>query len=294
MNQSMKKTFLILAVLLISVITVRAQITKDWSCKINFEDNPCFDGSYSNLNIIGPNNAWNICTPNETLFDSAYSSPYAILTDSSGIYPINNTSSFIVKFSLQANCMCEPIIGGYYKFDSDSLNDYGKIEFSLDHGATWRNALTDTLVSWYTLKPVFTGRIQQWTEFYGTLDWGGPIPDTLYYRFTFVTDSIETNQHGWMLDDLMLIAHTEGIKDNGPLEDITIYPNPASNVITVSSKTFTGNNDVLVYDILGQLRLHKFVNNTQKDIDISSLSKGIYMVNVLSGNISGSKKLIKQ
>jgi hypothetical protein len=290
----MKKSFLVLAVLLISVITVKGQIPPFWSCMINFEDNPCWEATYTNLTIPAPNNIWNICTPHKTVFDSAYSSPHAILTDSAGTYPVNDTSSFIIKFSPYSYCECAPIIGGYYKFDSDSLNDYGRIEFSLDHGTTWRNALTDTLVYWYTEKPVLTGRIPQWKEFYGMFWMGDPRPDTIYYRFTFISDGIETNQQGWMLDNLMLIVHTEGIQDKSLLDEITVYPNPASNVITVSGKTFTGDRDVAVYDILGQLRLHQSVNTIQKDIDISGLSKGIYMVKVLSGNSYTTKMLIKQ
>ena len=292
----MEKSFLLSAILLISMIVANGQIPP--SCEINFEDNPCWEATYTNLTIPAPNNIWNICTPHKTLFDSAYSSPHAILTDSAGTYPVNNTSSFIVKFSPYASCACAPIIGGYYKFDSDSLNDYGMIEVSLDHGITWLNALTDTVqlnIYWYPQKkPVLTGRIHQWREFYGMFWMGIPRPDTIYYRFTFISDGIETNQQGWMLDDLMLVAHTEGIQDNGPLEEITVYPNPSSTMITVFGKTFTGNRDVEVYDILGQLRLHQSVNNTQKDIDISSLNKGIYMVKVLSGNKSSAKKLIKQ
>ena len=289
----MKKSILFFAVLLISLISVEGQ-NPFYSCMINFEDNPCWEGSYRNVDIPGSNNIWNICTPHKPVFDSAYSSPHAILTDSAGAYPVNSTSRFIIKFSKFQYCECAYVLGGFYKFDSDTLKDYGRIEVSVVHGATWLDALTDTLnIFWTTPKPVLTGRIHQWREFYAML-WNYFNIDTLYYRFTFTSDSIETNQQGWMLDDIMLIEHTEGIQDFGSRNEISIYPNPAANIITISGKTIIGNMDVSVYDILGQLRLQQILYKNKQDIDISGLSKGIYMVRVLAGNYSSASMIIKE
>jgi hypothetical protein len=124
--------------------------------------------------------------------------------------------------------------------------------------------------------------------------WNYSNIDTLYYRFTFSSDSIETNQQGWLLDDIKLIEHTEGIQDFGSRNEISIYPNPADNVITVSVKAFTSAMDVSVYDILGQLQLKQTLYKNKQDIDISGLSKGIYMVKVLGGNNSSASMIIKE
>lgn len=290
----MKKSILIFAVLLISLSSVKGQ-TPFYSCIINFEDNPCWEGSYWNVNIPISNNIWQICIPHKTVFDSAYSSPNAILTDSAGPYPVNNTSAFIIKFIPQEFCMCAAVIGASYKFDSDTLKDFGRVEFSLDHGTTWFNALSDTVIPdeyWTTPRPVLTGRIHQWREFNAFIP-GWFTTDTLYYRFTFISDSIQTNQDGWMLDDIRLIVHTEGIEDIGSRNEINIYPNPAANMITVSAKTFNGEMDVSIYDILGQLGLQKTIDKNKVDIDISSLSKGIYMVRVLGRNNYSVREIVK-
>jgi hypothetical protein len=241
----------------------------------------------------GTNSIWQLGTPNKTVFDSAWSTPNAIFTDS-GSYPVNNISSFIIKFIPFQYCMCAPIIGGWYKFDSDSLNDFGRIEFSRDHGTTWLNALSDTVIPdiyWTTPKPVLTGRIHQWKEFNAFIPYDYTT-DTLYYRFTFISDNIETNQEGWMLDDIKLIAHTEGIEDIGSRNEINIYPNPAANRITVSGKTLNGEMDVSIYDILGQLVLQKTIK-IKEELDISSLVKGAYMVRVLGKNNYGVRMVVK-
>jgi len=289
----MKRTFLFFAFLLICLITAKGQ-TPFYSCMINFEDDPCWEGSYHNVDFPGSGNIWNICRPHKTVFDSAYSSPHAIVTDSAGAYPVSNTSSFIIKFSKLTYCECAPILAGYYKMDSDTLKDYGRIEISPDHGATWLNALTDSVnlnIFWVTPKPVLTGRIHQWKEFYAML-WDYSTIDTLYYRFTFISDEVQTNQDGWMLDNIMLIEHTEGIEDIGSANAVSIYPNPSSGLITISVKSFTGNMHVSVFDILGQMQLQQSLDKPQTDVDISGLSKGIYMVRVGGGNKNAVRKVI--
>ena len=290
----MKKFYLIIIVLLISMSSGKGQ-QPFYSCTVNFEDDPCWEASYWNLTIPGSTNLWQICVPHKTVFDSALSSPHAILTDSSGHYPVNSTSSFIIKAVLQQNGMCAYMLGGWYKFDSDSLKDFGRIEISKDHGTTWLNALSDTVIpdfSWSPAKPVLTGRIHQWRQFNAIL-WDSFLIDTLYYRFTFISDSIQTNQDGWMLDDIQLTAHIEGIEDIASRDEIIIYPNPATDRITISAKTFTGEMDVSVYDIMGQPALKKTIRN-KEDIDISGLSKGIYMVRVLGRNNYRVSMVVKE
>jgi hypothetical protein len=70
---------------------------------------------------------------------------------------------------------------------------------------------------------------------------------------------------------------------------IKIYPNPASNVLTISG--VNNIDSVKVYSILG--RLEKEVFNTQQ-IEISDLASGIYFVKVSNGSNVISKKFIKQ
>lgn len=290
----MKKTVLFLTALMISLNLAKGQ-NPFVSCIINFDDNPCWEASYYDLDIPGSDNIWQVCTPHKTVFDSAFSAPHAILTDSTGSYPMNTASSFIIKFRQLLDCECIPVIGGYYMFDSDSLNDYGMIEFSLDHGTTWLNALADSVIPpdwWDTPKPVLTGRIHQWTYFYARL-WYFPPIDTVWYRYTFISDDIETNQEGWVLDDIDLIEHIEGIRDIGPQDEIDIYPNPANGLITISAKDLHPDTEVSVYDILGQLRLRQPLRKNKEEIDISGLTRGIYLVRVPGRKNSCSRRVIK-
>lgn len=71
----------------------------------------------------------------------------------------------------------------------------------------------------------------------------------------------------------------------------TIYPNPATSYITIAEDINI--NTVEIYNLTGQLVLTQ--TNIEKEINISSLSEGIYMLKIadINGNLSHSK-LIKK
>ncbi len=77
--------------------------------------------------------------------------------------------------------------------------------------------------------------------------------------------------------------------------NFTIYPNPAKNNLVIKSgKDFT-NAQIKITNALGQTTLY-MVNqkNTLNVIDISSLHKGIYFIQITSGNQSAIRKFIKE
>jgi hypothetical protein len=72
---------------------------------------------------------------------------------------------------------------------------------------------------------------------------------------------------------------------------LAIFPNPASNVITIASKN-VDLSSVVIMDILGkQIYAADFINSESTSIDISAFSKGMYFVKI---NNSTTKKIIKK
>jgi hypothetical protein len=70
---------------------------------------------------------------------------------------------------------------------------------------------------------------------------------------------------------------------------ISIYPNPANEFVQIStSETITG---VEVYNLIGKkvISSSKLTNNK---IDVSNLSKGVYILKVMSNDLVGSRKII--
>jgi hypothetical protein len=78
---------------------------------------------------------------------------------------------------------------------------------------------------------------------------------------------------------------------------ISIYPNPAAGKLTISTELAVSGLSVKIYDLSQKLVLSKtFISGANlNDIDVSSLSVGLYIVHVTDGNsVLLSSKLVKQ
>ncbi|MGJ8762290.1 MAG: T9SS type A sorting domain-containing protein, partial [Polaribacter sp.] len=72
------------------------------------------------------------------------------------------------------------------------------------------------------------------------------------------------------------------------LEDVKVYPNPVENQLFFSAKETL--NKVEIFNLLGKKVLS--TTNT-KSIDVSSLSKSVYLVKISSNKGTATKKLVK-
>ena len=89
--------------------------------------------------------------------------------------------------------------------------------------------------------------------------------------------------------DMFLIKLTADnlSNENFAINTITTYPNPMQNILHLEiEKEFTGT----IYDITGK----SLLNVNSKDIDVSSLSAGIYLLDIISEGKRYTKKLIKE
>lgn len=168
------------------------------------------------LDNSNPSNIWQIGSPQKNMFTSSVSIPNVIVTDTLNDYPINDTSSFIIEHiaDLGFSMPHDVIFSGYYFVNSDTLTDYGLIEFSPDNGGIWIDLINDPTYSpyiiWLTPKPILTGNsIGGWSQFAANLSGLGPFfgiqtGDTVLWKFTFVSDPIQTNNDGLMFDNLSI------------------------------------------------------------------------------------------
>lgn len=79
--------------------------------------------------------------------------------------------------------------------------------------------------------------------------------------------------------------------DNVPYAGKKVYPNPANNHITILE--YQGTFNFEIYDMMGRLVLHS-TTSTNGQIDISSLSTGLYNIRVLNGKKTENLKFVKQ
>lgn len=83
------------------------------------------------------------------------------------------------------------------------------------------------------------------------------------------------------------------INDNNIQDDLEIYPNPAINKIYVNS-TEKQDMKIQVFNTIGKCVLQTELNNTKNEIDISSLTKGIYILKIADSKGTFVKKIIKE
>ena len=82
---------------------------------------------------------------------------------------------------------------------------------------------------------------------------------------------------------------------NGKMQETTIeglnfYPNPVSNgKIFISSKSSLSK-EVAIYDVLGKKVLQATVSS--KELNVSSLSPGVYIIKIKEGDATATRKLI--
>jgi hypothetical protein len=97
--------------------------------------------------------------------------------------------------------------------------------------------------------------------------------------------------------ETILDVPTAGILENVEQIDFEIYPNPAENELTVLlAENNPGNIIFSIYDVMGRMVSMK-KQETQKDvmsIDISNLQSGMYLLKVMDGEKSTTKRFVKK
>ena len=270
---------------------------------LDFEDTAALHhlriDSVSNLNDI-----WQVGAPQKPIFTNAYYNPNVIVTDTINPYPINDTSSFTIV-NVAGDGFTYPHTAsliGEYSVNSDTLTDFGTIEFSPDNGTSWYDIINDTFITthiylqqhWISL----TGNSNGWQQFFVNLAPLGPLfniqlGDTVLWRFTFISDSIQTNKDGLMFDNLYFEDYVEGIPEIQNDNLISISPNPTSIELRIYKSNVSDSQKVQVLNYRGQV-LYDNSNFIGDRIDIRQLPNGIYLLKYAATKYFSVKKFVVQ
>jgi hypothetical protein len=92
------------------------------------------------------------------------------------------------------------------------------------------------------------------------------------------------------------LSEIVGIKENLTINNINIYPNPATNSLTLNLSQLQQlqNATVKIYDIQGKQLLHENISEAQTHINISSFAKGIYIVKLQTDKETLQSKFVKE
>jgi hypothetical protein len=255
-------------------------------------------------------NIWQIGKPQKTLFSSASTTPNVIVTDTLNYYPVNNKSIFTFYV---ANSLWVPnailAVRWKQKLDMDQGKDGGIVEYSTNSGATWLNTLNNSMVyNYYGWLPAnkdtlpsgefcFSGTDNVWRDIWLCLFPSvTSMNDTIYFRYTFKSDSVNTNKEGWMMDNFMAyFTHIHPVKQLSQEEYMNVYPNITDGILNVEAKKYSENDAILKMELLdmqGKV-LESYGHNKLKVVlDISKYPPGMYYLNVTTNVKSTSHTIL--
>lgn len=268
-----------------------------------------FDGAdtlpeYSIIPIIdtaNTNNIWQIGSPQKILFDSSYTLPNALITDTINNYPINNQSAVKWHISGSFSFSFGGIIAIQWvqKLDLEQGKDAALVEFSLDSGTTWLNAFTDPLVySFYGYDTAntdtingavgFTGVDSTWKNIWLCFDNNFMQMQTgdLQVRLTFISDSVDTQQEGWIIDNIYAnrtIVHT--VKKTADEEQpyLKVFPTATTGRVHIEAEKLQEFHIIEQIDLIsrdGRIVQTWGTSPTKYFIDINHHSNDMYFLRI--------------
>lgn len=294
--------------LLLANFVIAGYCTAQLNClatvgEYNFENNTTSGYLFEIDTNSNPNNIWQIGLPQKAVINVANSVPNVIITDTINSYPTNDTSTFTIQFldfgGFSYGHTAQ--IAGYYNVNSDSLNDFGKMEISLDYGVTWVDIISDptysSYIDWYAGPPILTGNSNGWQYFDVQLAALGSIfpvnfDDTIIMKYSFISDGTIENLDGLAFDNLQFCNYVEGIDELNNENLISIYPNPTQQWIKIE-RVKVEDETLKIINSLGQVIL--FMNKDIGDlIDLKplNLTNGVYMIKYTNNNQTTTKRFI--
>ena len=279
----------------------------DYFEKVSISDtfNVVIDTSYKS-------NIWQIGKPSKTLFNKAATLPNALVTDTLNTYPKNNKSTFSFNNNHIRGWEGITAIQWKQKLDMEHQRDGGVVEFTLDGGSTWENVYNNPKVYKYygfdsanidtiKLDYAFSGTDTTWRDIWLCFDnsYLYNFLTQVEFRFTFKSDSNETHQEGWMIDNM--IEHTTNLhtavpKSEQKEEYLRVYPTPTCGRLNIEAQRLDQ------YHVIESMQLMdatgKVIENfglcpIRYYINMEKYSTGVYYLQVNTNLKSETFKVIR-
>ncbi len=321
--------------LFVFLLTCQMLVAQDWppnECFLQFADE-ChtildFEDPEPYLGLdtaAASGNIWQIGMPGKLLLNNTFSGNHAIVTDTLNPYPINNHSYFDVFIGGFNICgyPASIFLEIYHQYDTDTLQDGGYITVSFDHGATWKNLYDDFSEEtgsglgppWssehlYSTEDVlyngeygFSGRSEGWVHtayawyVLGVNNSRSTIADTAILRFNFISDSLQNNREGWLIDHIKVYSCEimSNIHDLQFEPDLfTLLPNPTAAATVVKMNNTYQNVELHLSNMLGQTLMETTRQQTAEiPLDMSDYQPGMYLLRLIADSQKiGTGKII--
>lgn len=241
-------------------------------------------GSTSGWNTTG---TWGVTT------SSFHSSPSSISDSPSGNYVNNSLSSISSASPISVPNGSAAYLNFWMKSDIEAGWDYAQVEISTDginYTPLCGKYTKDGNGNQATGEPIYDGTFG-WVQ--ESIDISAYLNSNILIRFKLVTDAGVVGD-GFYFDDLEIrvipLASTN-IKEN-TTEEITLYPNPANNLLNLKSPLLK-NGSIEVYDASGKLVFNKQkINTSTLQLEVGDFDNGLYILHVMNNNSTFKRKFL--
>ena len=181
----------------------------------------------------------------------------------------------------------------YRQYSSE--NDNLKVEVSTNCGTTWSVVYNKSGATLKTLPASTTSFTPA-----ASTDWRNETVSLASYsgQSNVLVRFKGTSAYGNNLYvDNINVSAAAGVEENNLVNNVTVYPNPASNNASVDFNLTSDNNvSIVLVNTVGQLIMSENLGNMNTGIhtyqmDASSLSNGLYFLNITVGNNTITKKV---
>jgi len=155
------------------------------------------------------------------------------------------------------------------------------------------NAKRDTIAKAYQ---TLSGMAMGWANFTINFTYqNGNFPDTCIIVLKASGASPTANDYLWV-DNLAFSGSVTAVPENNAQSNaIKLFPNPASNFVTLTTNRNSNACITLnIYNAMGVLVRSEILKQDQQQINIENLSNGIYLIEVKSHDHCAKQKLIIQ
>ncbi|CAM2839709.1 T9SS type A sorting domain-containing protein [Flavobacterium frigoris] len=80
------------------------------------------------------------------------------------------------------------------------------------------------------------------------------------------------------------------LQESSLIEGLNLYPNPVTNGKVYVSTKNDSNKEIIIFDLLGKKVLQTLINS--KELNVSSLTPGVYIIKINEENATATRKLI--
>ncbi len=267
-----------------------------------------YETSYSQFTWDTVSGTWTNKTKYEWAYDSSHNTTLSVYSNW-----FNNAWMIVLKSEYNYNASSQLTIQTDYNTWFDALNDFmnkTRTDYSYDGSG---NVIFVKESTWSIMTPVWTDKSKEDRTYENSFSYADLVlPHTgIAYSYDFSLDySSEMFNH--MLKKVILSDYNGGawtVSNNSDLyysalnttgtapsntSKVVIYPNPASDFISVTIDNHFTDIILDMFDLSGKLVIHQTITN-QWIVSTGQLASGIYMVRIKSGDelIHTEKVVIK-